>query len=363
MTTLANQKNGLVESEQATAGISQIPQPSIGKSKRNAALDFTKGMLVLIMVLYHWMNYFLGTSDNRYLRFLTPSFIFITGFLISNIYFAKYGVSDKDLPKRLFERGLKILATFAVLNIARYFLLARVYREQLLAQHSSFKSLFDIYIIGSDLGGGEEKTIAFFILIPIAYLLLLSVLLLFAARQYRYAFHVACGVCLFSSLFLWSRGHESANLGLITIGLLGVLLGYIPIEKIDAHIHHPYLIGLAYLSYLAAITAMNIIYPLQIIGVSLSLMIIYLLGNPNGEQGRVRNLFVLLGKYSLFGYIAQIAILQILRKGIGHKGPEMLMLPVSLLLATALTIGSVKAVHYLRSKSVAADKCYKAVFA
>ena len=39
-----------------------------GKNARLAALDFTKGMLVLIMVLYHWINYFFAGQDNRYLR-------------------------------------------------------------------------------------------------------------------------------------------------------------------------------------------------------------------------------------------------------------------------------------------------------
>src|SRR5689334_8721443 len=89
------------------------------KSNRISALDFTKGALVLIMVLYHWINYFYGPSDNRYLRFLTPSFIFITGFLISNVYLTKYGLSNPQLPKRLIQRGLKILGVFAVLNLTR----------------------------------------------------------------------------------------------------------------------------------------------------------------------------------------------------------------------------------------------------
>src|SRR5690349_11729639 len=52
---------------------------------RNPALDFTKGVLVLLMVLYHWINYFVTREGDlyRYLRFITPSFIFITGFLIA----------------------------------------------------------------------------------------------------------------------------------------------------------------------------------------------------------------------------------------------------------------------------------------
>src|SRR6266404_7039789 len=92
------------------------------KGSRLPALDFTKGALVLIMVLYHWLNYFFGPTDNRYLRFLTPSFIFISGFLISNIYLSKYGISDPHLPKRLIQRGLKVFGVFVLLNVTRILL-------------------------------------------------------------------------------------------------------------------------------------------------------------------------------------------------------------------------------------------------
>lgn len=82
---------------------------------RDAAIDFTKGALVLFMVLYHWLNYFLGPHGQyyNYLRFLTPSFIFITGFMISQIHLRRYANSGRSLPKRLFIRGLKLLSAFA----------------------------------------------------------------------------------------------------------------------------------------------------------------------------------------------------------------------------------------------------------
>ena len=88
------------------------------KVQRISALDFTKGALVLIMVLYHWINYFIGPQWRYYdyLRFLTPSFIFITGFMISNVYLSKYDPADARLSKRLFMRGLKLIAIFVCSN-------------------------------------------------------------------------------------------------------------------------------------------------------------------------------------------------------------------------------------------------------
>ena len=77
------------------------------RAGRNLALDFTKGLLVLLMVLYHWINYFVSQQGDfsEILRFITPSFIFITGFLIANVYLAKYAIDDPRLYKRLIQEG------------------------------------------------------------------------------------------------------------------------------------------------------------------------------------------------------------------------------------------------------------------
>jgi len=333
------------------------------KPNRISALDFTKGALVLIMVLYHWINYFYGPSDNRYLRFLTPSFIFITGFLISNVYLSKYGLSNPQLPKRLIQRGLKILGVFAVLNLTRNLLALGRSQEQASSVHLSIRTLIDVYVIGSGVGGGQAKAIAFFILVPISYLLVLSAVLLVMSRFYRYTFHLVYVLSLLLIVAMNSQGLQSPNLEALTFGLLGVITGYLPIEKVNALVRHPYLLATGYVLYLGAITVWNVAYPLQIIGVCLSLMIIYLLGLKSGEPGRVRGTIVLVGKYSLFGYIGQIAILQFLRLGLSDVDSEVAVLGISLALAFALTILSVAVVNFTRAGSVTVDRLYKAVFA
>src|SRR5512141_590938 len=84
---------------------------------RDTAIDFAKGTLVLFMVLYHWLNYFVPQGQYyNYLRFLTPSFIFISGFMVSQIHLRRHENGDLRLPKRLIVRGLKLLAVFVVLN-------------------------------------------------------------------------------------------------------------------------------------------------------------------------------------------------------------------------------------------------------
>lgn len=335
------------------------------RAARNHALDFTKGALVLIMVLYHWLNYFYGLQGDvyKYLRFLTPSFIFITGFLISNVYFSKYGVSDPRLPRRLIIRGLKILAVFVAVNVARALLLPGVSKSQILAEHASFRNLIAMYVVGNGLGGGQTKVIAFYVLVPIAYLLILSALFLPVCRLYRHIFHLVCLLSFFAIVVLGQFGLQSVNLELLAIGLLGIVLGYVPIAKVNASIDHPYLVGIAYIGYLAAITVWNVIYPLQVVGVCLSLMAIYLLADPDNQPGRLRNGVILLGKYSLFAYVAQIAILQGLHRVVWHANSGTGMLVGSFFAAFALTILAVEATDWMRTRSATVDKLYKAVFA
>src|SRR5208337_2524073 len=147
------------------------------RASRIPALDFTKGALVLIMVLYHWINYFYGAQDNRYLRFLTPSFIFITGFIVSNIYLSKYGIADPKLFKRLIERGLKILGVFALLNVTRSLISVETFPWQIPEDQRPIRSLIDMYIVGNGVGGGQSKALAFYILVPISFLLILSAMI------------------------------------------------------------------------------------------------------------------------------------------------------------------------------------------
>jgi len=332
------------------------------KVGRIPALDFTKGALVLIMVLYHWMNYFYGPHDNRYLRFLTPSFIFITGFLISNVYFRKYGISDPQLPKRLLQRALKILGVFALLNVTRSLLMQGGFLGSGLDAPWSSSNLIDAYLMGTGSGDGQAKAVAFFVLVPISYVLGLSALLVIMSRFYRYTFYVACLLCLLCVAVLDFMGLHT-YLELLTIGLLGVIAGYLPMERVNGLVGHPYLLAAAYLLYLAAITIWNVTYPLQIIGVCLSLMIIYLMGQRSGESGKIGACIILLGKYSLVGYIAQIAILQLLHMGLNYIDSEVVVLGLSFVLAFALTIISVELLDRTRAQSSTIDRIYKAVFA
>jgi peptidoglycan/LPS O-acetylase OafA/YrhL len=334
------------------------------KSQRIPALDFTKGALVLIMVLYHWINYFIGPqwAYYEYLHFLTPSFIFITGFMISNIYLSKYGVTDPRLSKRLFSRGLKLIAIFLILNIARTFVVPLLGTGALIQNPLDAKNIFTVFVSGN-LPAAGVKLVAFSILVPISYLLMFSGVLVLPYRLYKYTFHLVCVLLLTSILILGLTGGHSYNLEFVTIGMLGVLAGFIPISAINNFVRHTYGLAFAYVCYTIAIMIWNIPFPLLVVGVLLNLMVIYLIGNGGSESGTIRSEVILLGKYSLFGYISQIAILQILSAGFHHMHLGLAVLVISFIAAFTLTIVSTEVVDRARAKAASVDSLYKAVFA
>jgi hypothetical protein len=334
------------------------------KSQRIPALDFTKGALVLLMVLYHWINYFIGqevTYYYKYLRFLTPSFIFIAGFMISNVYLSKYAAADPRLAKRLFTRGIKLFAIFLALNLARVLVVPFLGTDSVARNVLEPRNLFTIFVSGNLPVTG--KLVSFSILVPISYLLMLSGALMIPYRHFRYTFHFVCGLLLFGILILGITGARSYALEFVTTGMLGVLAGFAPIESVNRLARHPYQLMLAYAGYLIAITLWDVYFPLLVVGTALSLMLIYWMGTTGSESGKITGETILLGKYSLLAYISQIAILQILAAGFHRLNLGIAGLSLSFLAAFALTIASVEIVDRARRRMSGVDRVYRWVFA
>jgi hypothetical protein len=329
----------------------------IPKATRNEALDFTKGALVLLMVLYHWLNYFVVVQWDvyRYLRFLTPSFIFITGFLVVHAYVSKYSLDDPRLYFRLITRGAKLLLLFSVLNLVANLVLKENYGGTPVGVRSFIQSAYGIYVEGT-------SKAAFVALVPIAYFLLLSPLFLLIAKGLRVPLIWSGVVAVLLAIIADQLHVKNVNLQLISIAVLGMGLGTLPIEWINGLSAHPIRQLIAYAAYIAAISFWNILFPLQVIGVCLSVLLIYTAG-VRAPSTSVRRITVQLGKYSLFGYIAHLVILQGLRFGFRRfdLSPAVVLVPFAI--ALVLTVAVVALVSAVRGRSGAVDRLYRVVFA
>lgn len=340
----------------ATCAVNPSAQRLSSTRKRLLGVDFAKGVLVLVMVLYHWMNYFVGFDSGayKYLRFLTPSFIFLAGFLIAYVYQPRFNAGDNRIPVRLVWRGLKLLAIVLVLNATMQFAVAGHSIDPRWWQ-APWERLWS-YSTGS-------APLSFSILVPIGYLLIASAGLLVVARRMPALLHVITGALIAISFWCeWARV-PNGYLEIFSMGMLGVSAGYLPIEAIHRVVSHRMTVLAVYAAYLWALTVWNAIYLLQIVGVCLNLAILYAgAGIPPSGHG-VSGLLIRLGEYSLFGYIAQIAILQILHRlapALGESGGTPALL---LLIALAATGLSVSILDWVRPRVPAINRIYTAVFA
>jgi peptidoglycan/LPS O-acetylase OafA/YrhL len=308
------------------------------------------------MIVYHWFNYFIGPQSNiyKYLRFLTPSFIFIAGFIVANIYLAKYDIRHVRLPARLAGRGLKIIAIFVVLNAITGFLLPAFGSNWQLPQ------MLVRRFLGTTAPGVKDA--AFSVLMPIGQLLLLSAALVFAYRFSRHVVTIVCMLAFAAVILLKASTIQNMNVDLIAIGLLGMVLGMIPLPRLIGVINRPVILAVAYVMFDLAVHYWGEPYLLQVIGVCLSVAIIYLVGASRWADNRAGTIVVLLGKYSLFGYISQIAILQVLRRTVTMESPSF-RITISFIIAVVLTTWSVQLLDAARRSSPAMDRCYKLIFA
>jgi fucose 4-O-acetylase-like acetyltransferase len=322
---------------------------------RDVSLDFTKGALVLLMVLYHWLNYFVSVHGfgYRYIRFIMPSFVFLAGFLVSNLLATRAGLST-----RLFLRGIKLLALFTALNVGVAWLVGKKLPtgspEQWLA--ATIDAVPSIYVSG--------QGAAFFVLAPISYALMI-VALLCKVREISRVHFLIPGSLAFALVFaLVLSGVRLPALELVGVSLLGFVIGLAPAARLreSLQLSWPWLL-LAYGVHLGALTFWGVPYPLQMVSVCLNLSLIYCLAALFQPAGHAMRLMTLLGQYTLVGYVGQIGILQILtivfRNVDLGPGESAAALVATLLLTIALIV----VIDLFRRRSRPVDSLYRLVFA
>jgi hypothetical protein len=146
------------------------------------------------------------------------------------------------------------------------------------------------------------------------------------------------------------------------VGVLGVVAGFAGSEQIASVVSHTYILTILYCLFLAVITIWGVPLPLQIASVILTTALLYTAGSRLARLGASRRT-ILLGKYSLLGYIAQIAILQGLRRISWLSQHGVVASLGCLLFCVVLTVTVVVAVDIARQRSKIANDLYRLVFA
>ena len=336
--------------------------PPPDPAARDPALDAVKGLLVVAMVVYHAMNYFSTAGAGSYgpLRFLNGAFVFLAGFVCAMRHGA--GPSDRlqrtRAARRLWQRGLRLLALFTALNLA-----------MAAAGVTSYKQVsFGIGAFLGDLGAiyatGDSPRIAFRILVAIAYTLMLAAAFV-AFERARPA--LVAGTAAAAALYTVVLPFAPLPY-FVLVGLCGVCLGLAGGARALAgpRAGSPGTMALHVALGLTAVAAMNVLSGNVLAygaGIALVLRLLNVLASRLDAVRPAQRCAELLGRYALLGYVGQIGLLFVLWKALGGPrwppGAELLLVCTA---TTLLLLALCLAVSRLRTNLHWVDRGYRAVF-
>lgn len=329
---------------------------STSTTTRNVLLDFVKGVLVVVMVIYHVMNIFSTASAEAYgyIRFVSGSFIFLSGYIISTFYQHKFQVDGFGTSKRLVSRGLKILLVFSVLNILIHVTGIGNPNKAQIGLHQYVNYIAVIY------GYGDTRYASFQILLPIAYVLMISPLFLLCSRV---GMMLALSSLIAAYCFSIS-GIQSVNLGFAIIGVIGICVGMIiGALRFSFSIKNVLLIFGCFITciYLMEYLDRNLLA--YSMGIMLIVKMLYDLGGRIRPENAFSNMTILFGKYSLICYITQIVFLQVLFRVLSRVKLDMGFEIISIVVVTNIFLLLLcLCLNFFRGQCRLIDRSYRFVF-
>lgn len=325
---------------------------------RDVTFDAVRGVLVVLMVVYHVLSITTTAEADafRYIRFLSGSFLLISGFVVVRFMWERFALAPRDTSLRLVQRGLKVLLIFAVLNLAIHASgFGNAAKTQLGAQ-GFVQNAATIFL------RGDGQLSSFLILLPIAYLLMLAPLFLMLAQQ---GSALVPGALLLGAL-AWAGG--SADIapvaGFLPIGLCGLCLGTPALAR--------RLVGAGRVGLLASV--LGLLSALWLAGrygghpllycIGVAFVLRFMHDAVRWLPERWLGLAALVGRYSLPAYIVQILLIQCVFRGLGGQraapdGGTFLFIAV----VAAATVQLCVLTERLRSQSSAIDRTFRWVFA
>lgn len=335
----------------------QIDLPA--HAHRDSTFDAVKGGLVLLMVVYHVMSISstAGTEAYRYIRFISGSFILVSGFILSRFVAPQLASQPGAVSLKLAIRGVKLLLLFSVLNVAIHASGFGNLAKRQVGVAGFLATAGTVYI------SGDGRASSFVILLPIAYLLVIAPALLIVAKWAGQAY-VMLATALFAVLVIASPG-ASVIVQFMLIGVCGMCAG--SLSRTNLRLRGGSMsgvvagLGLCLSLWFTGRYADNLV--LHCIGVCLVLKCLHdvvQLMPVNGEAARQASL---LGRYSLVCYIAQIGMIQVMFRLTGSQRLDLgfELVGVGLLTGTGMIL-LCRGLEHLRHRSRAIDLSYRAIF-
>jgi len=323
---------------------------------RDLILDFVKGLLVIVMVIYHVMNIFSTASSEAfgYVRFVSGSFIFISGYIISTFYEQKFHKDRIGTSKRLAVRGLKLLLLFTILNILINLTGFGNPRKIQIGVQQYLNNIIEIYTFG------DLNHTSFQILLPISYLLIISPVFLLLRNSRIMIALMSLMVALYFS-FLDSN---LTNFNFSIIGIIGFSVGLLTNKsEVSFAIKRKPIILSCLLACIYLMEYMDRRIITYAIGIMIIIKLFYDLGKIAELENYINRAIILFGQYSLVCYIAQIIFLQVLFRVLSKEKWELGYETASIFVVTnVFLLALCFLLKFLRNQYRFMDRSYRLVF-
>src|SRR5207249_3754880 len=123
------------------------------------------------------------------------------------------------------------------------------------------------------------------------------------------------------------------HLGMISAGIIGAAFGLLPLRRVTGFAKRLFIVVICYCAYRICSYFIGDPYALQLTGVVTTLLLLYGLALKLPVETHIYKEVVLLGRYSLLGYIMQLGIIQVT---VRIFGPSRVPLAVVILTLVAL---------------------------
>jgi len=166
---------------------------------------------------------------------------------------------------------------------------------------------------------------------------------------------------IFCSFMEWTA-HVGYHLGMMSAGIVGAAFGLVPLGRVTSFARKSLLVVVLYGSYRICSYFIGDPYALQLTGVVTGLLLLYSLALKLPVETFIYQNVVLFGRYSLFGYIMQLGIIQATVKLFGpFTTPR--AVAILMLVALAATWVVIVTVDRLRARARVIEVMYKTAFA
>jgi hypothetical protein len=243
---------------------------------------------------------------------------------------------------------------FTALNLAISLLGLTSYKNAHFSIDKFARNAFDVYVLG------RGDAMAFRILVPIAYVVMLSPLfLLWPKLRTGLMLATLAGAATYTSF----TTHVAPNAFFVLIGLVGLSLGMLCAKYLSMTTRSWPLIavGMAVLVWLMDWLSGNV--ALYGLGIACLLKLVYDAAQHLNMRAWLSTQVQLLGAYSLLAYIAQIAFLHGLRRVLSNDPSQGAAAFVVICVLTTVFLGGLcMTVSHLRKRAAWVDQTYRWVF-